>query len=341
MLNAVKYKFPSEPAVIPFGPEPAGTANSVIPPNGVMRPTLSAKYSVNHRFPSGPVVMSNKRAPAAKTPAPNSVTKPVVGLMRPILLPSPSVNHRLPSGPFVIISGWVPGASVATFVTTPPVVDLAITLESCSAIQRFPSGPAAIPQGLEQGSKPAVNSEFAKVVVMRPIPLRGQDPVPLLSVYQSAPSGPATTWNGSASAFVGGTFVSLTEPVIVTRPIFAVLYSVDHMLPSGPALIPFGPEFAVGIAYSVMGASGGNVGLTAMLETLWLETGGSPLRPAPAELLPLPPHAARASPAAANTMRRPGCNERRIKHSRGDKAAKNLWTALVPTLRLTQLLRWK
>jgi hypothetical protein len=35
-----------------------GTANSVMTPAVVIRPTLLAENSVNHRFPSGPAVMS-------------------------------------------------------------------------------------------------------------------------------------------------------------------------------------------------------------------------------------------------------------------------------------------
>src|SRR5581483_8988230 len=58
--------------------------------------------SVNHRLPSGPVVIPPRFDFAVGTV--NSLTVPV-GVIWPILLPSPSVNHRLPSGPVVISPG--------------------------------------------------------------------------------------------------------------------------------------------------------------------------------------------------------------------------------------------
>src|SRR5437764_530682 len=71
----------------------------MISPPGVVRPSALADHSVNHRAPSGPVVMSHGPLPAVGTG--NSVTAPD-GVIRPILLAANSVNHTLPSGPHVM-----------------------------------------------------------------------------------------------------------------------------------------------------------------------------------------------------------------------------------------------
>src|SRR5207248_9483843 len=66
----------------------------------VARPMRLPSYSVNHKFPSGPLVMTARPAPAV-IPVPNSATAPSA-VMRPMRLPALSVNHRLPSGPSVM-----------------------------------------------------------------------------------------------------------------------------------------------------------------------------------------------------------------------------------------------
>jgi hypothetical protein len=67
-----------------------GIGCSINAPAVVMRPILLAFNSVNHRAPSGPVVM--KEGWAVGVGIVNSVNAPAV-VMRPILLPLPSVNH--------------------------------------------------------------------------------------------------------------------------------------------------------------------------------------------------------------------------------------------------------
>ncbi len=67
-----------------------------------MRPILSEFASVNHRAPSGPVVMPN--GPASGVGSGNEVMLPVV-VMRPIRWLRNSVNHRASSGPVVMIDG--------------------------------------------------------------------------------------------------------------------------------------------------------------------------------------------------------------------------------------------
>lgn len=53
---SLTQRFPSGPAVIPFGKPP--TSNSVIVPLTLIRPTLPTFGSTNHSFPSGPAVIS-------------------------------------------------------------------------------------------------------------------------------------------------------------------------------------------------------------------------------------------------------------------------------------------
>src|SRR5215831_14632504 len=76
--------------------------NSVMVPDGVIRPILELPGSVNHRLRSGPTVMPEGR-PTAVGKA-NSVIIPA-GVIRPILFALVSVNQTFPSGPAVITVG--------------------------------------------------------------------------------------------------------------------------------------------------------------------------------------------------------------------------------------------
>src|SRR6185437_6969868 len=69
-----------------------------------IRPILFAPplYSVNHKAPSGPVVIAS--APLSAVGILYSVILPVV-VMRPILFPFDSANQSLPSGPLVMPIG--------------------------------------------------------------------------------------------------------------------------------------------------------------------------------------------------------------------------------------------
>src|SRR6516165_10680873 len=49
-----------------------------------------------------------------------------------------------------------------------------------------------------------------------------------------------------------GTGNMVMAPLVVMRPIWPAVFSVNHRLPSGPAVIPKGPLLAVGMGNSVM-----------------------------------------------------------------------------------------
>src|SRR5688572_30014785 len=101
---------PSGPVVIPSGALPGGSSHSLQTGGllGVSRPTLGglAPNSVNHRFPSGPAVISPGEL--GMVGIWYSVMAPPV-VMRPILWPFSSVNQSAPSGPTVIPAGWLFG----------------------------------------------------------------------------------------------------------------------------------------------------------------------------------------------------------------------------------------
>src|SRR5207245_11137777 len=87
MLPSGATTIPSAPKLVP------GTGNSVIPPAGVMRPTVVLPTSTNHTFPSRPdVIPSSPRLPhhvAPQTPAYErgtgySTTPPDAGLDRDV-----------------------------------------------------------------------------------------------------------------------------------------------------------------------------------------------------------------------------------------------------------------
>src|SRR6266496_3256808 len=100
------------------------TKNSVTTPAVVMRPILLASYSVNHRLPSGPAVMSKLRVVEGKG---NSVKTPAVVIL-PILLAPDSLNQRLPSAPAAIPSGVLLEVGMEYSVTAPAVVTRPILL---------------------------------------------------------------------------------------------------------------------------------------------------------------------------------------------------------------------
>src|SRR5437899_5239044 len=104
-------------------------------------PILFPKYSVNHKLPSGPVVMSSGKLPLVGTG--NSVITPA-GVILPILSPPPSANHKLPSGPLVMSCGRLPLVGMGNSVFTPAVVILPIWFPEVSVNHGFQSGPAVI-----------------------------------------------------------------------------------------------------------------------------------------------------------------------------------------------------
>src|SRR5260370_41690499 len=109
-----------------------------------------APDSVNHRLPSGPVVMAKGKLGAGGTKIENSVIIPPV-VMRPILLPKYSVNHSAPSGPCVMPeapAGVCCQVGNANSVIVPQVVTRTLLLPtpvrpSPNAVNpSSPSGPA-------------------------------------------------------------------------------------------------------------------------------------------------------------------------------------------------------
>src|SRR5262245_20069650 len=80
-----------------------------------MRPIAFAWFSVNQRFPSGPVVMSLGSALRLVVGRGNSVMSPD-GVIRPIRSVLDSVNHRLPSGPVVTEAGSADGDGMGNCV---------------------------------------------------------------------------------------------------------------------------------------------------------------------------------------------------------------------------------
>ena len=166
-------------------------------PAGVIRPILCVPFSVNHRAPSGPVVIPMGVLDGARG---NVVTLPA-GVIRPItaaLVPSTPVNQRAPSGPEVMSTGrtYRVEFTVGKALTTRPGVIrpmlLPPLLRSYSVNQRASSGPVAMrPSRLLTAPLGCgtANSVMVPAVVIRPIlstPLVG-----LFSVNHSAPSGPS------------------------------------------------------------------------------------------------------------------------------------------------------
>ena len=86
---------PSGPAAIPVGC-PAVVGSRVSTPDVVMRPIApGVVLLVNHRFPSGPAVMSRRLLPETG----NSFVTTRAVVTRPILSSVPSANQSAPSGP--------------------------------------------------------------------------------------------------------------------------------------------------------------------------------------------------------------------------------------------------
>src|SRR5260370_1307310 len=87
--------------------------------------TLLANSSINHRLPSGPVVISIGWLVAVGMGY--SVKLPE-GVTLATLLPKNSVNHRFPSGPAVIPVGWLLAVGMGYSVKLPEGVTLATLL---------------------------------------------------------------------------------------------------------------------------------------------------------------------------------------------------------------------
>src|SRR5260370_24014596 len=104
----------------------------------VIRPMLFPVSSVNHRLPSGPVVMPPGSLGVVGIG--NWVIAPLV-VIRPILFPEDSVNQTLPSGPRVMPKGALLGAGSGNSVMVPTLAqagEVGITHKKSTAGQRTP-----------------------------------------------------------------------------------------------------------------------------------------------------------------------------------------------------------
>src|SRR5205807_2229369 len=131
------------PVVMLEFPNPAGTANSVIAPEVVIRPIRNTSASVNQSAPSGPAVIPCGLLFAGST---NSLTTPAVVIL-PMRSPLISVNHSAPSGPAVISTGPDPAVRPPNSVTTPAGVIRPMPAGLRLVNQRLPSGPAVMLMG--------------------------------------------------------------------------------------------------------------------------------------------------------------------------------------------------
>src|SRR5215831_6174017 len=252
MGGSVKYRFPSGPAVIACGWALAvGTVNSVSTPLVVTRPMMLSNLLTNHRLSSGPVVML--MGPFGPVTGTNRVKFPATS-MRPIIPLIPSwQNHSAPSGPSVIAVG--PPLGGITKKVMIPVAGSSLTMElkPRSVNQISPSGVAAIPVGVRlftgmppttHGWPPAhlgTNPVNTPLVVTLPIPSGKPD----ASVNHSAPSAPATISVGAEPDC--GTTNSVIVPCGSMRPIWLAAASANHILLSGPRVMPSGWLLLVGI----------------------------------------------------------------------------------------------
>src|SRR5262249_6464534 len=127
-----------------------GIANSVTTPVIVIRPILPPAPSVNHRAPSGPVVMpSGPGDPGTANSTSCKLSAVAVVGMRPIFFDVNSVNHSAPSGP-VVMECKMPSALIGNSVMLPPVVIRPI-LPPASVNHSAPSGPVVIAEGRPAG----------------------------------------------------------------------------------------------------------------------------------------------------------------------------------------------
>ena len=106
---------------------------------------LPASASVNHRFPSGPILI--EAGPEFGVGTANSLTCALLASIRAMALPPSSVTHRLPSGPVVILSGLVLGVSCVSPRNRPSGAMPPTRADCVSTKYRLPSGPTAMPSG--------------------------------------------------------------------------------------------------------------------------------------------------------------------------------------------------
>src|SRR5262249_1957962 len=152
------------------------------------------------------------------------------------------VNQRLPSGPVVMplatsVAGKENSVILPLGVMRPMVLPASVN-------HRFPSGPAAI------SPEPDRTVGKANVVIT---PSGVTRPIVSAASYHKLPSGPVVILNASLSLVAN----SVTLPVGVIRPMEMLVVgrplgariaccSMNHRLPSGPPVIPPGPDIVPG-----------------------------------------------------------------------------------------------
>src|SRR5690348_11080797 len=225
---SVNHRLPSGPGAIASGVPPTPSENSVISPLGLIRP-IAPPSSANHTFPSGPVAIPSGKFWLTTSPVVNSVICPV-GVIRPIAGLVKSVNHKLPSGPG---ASWnaSPPRPAENSLTCPPAVTRPIALgEPVSVNQMFRSGPSVTKATWAPELRPLVLSVICPAGVIRPSPASAAPN----HRFPSAPAAMPLTFG----ALTGN---SVIWPAGVIRPIALVVpVSVNHRLPSGPAVSPRG-----------------------------------------------------------------------------------------------------
>ena len=170
------------------------TGKEVVTPVGVIRPIFWVEYSVNHRFPSGPLAMPPGLSAVVRDSS--GVWSGVMAGMRPITFVTLSVNHRAPAGPETMCVGLAV-ALASAFVRIAPLESMRPTIDGDWATNHIaPSVPAAIPYGNEAPPPPGSGacSVCFPSTVIRPISRA------LSSVNHTAPSGPAAIENGPDKA---------------------------------------------------------------------------------------------------------------------------------------------
>jgi hypothetical protein len=261
-----KYSAPSGPVVMGEPAElPVGRGNCVAAPAVVIRPTEKTlvggkptlPVAVNQRLPSGPAVIPPRLPLKVAVGRGNSVMTPA-GVIRPmmatkLLFPTPleAVNHRLPSGPAVMPEGAelpvgrVNSVRVPAGVIRPMAPTELFPLVPEPVNHRLPSGPTVMPED-EELPVGRVNSVRVPAGVICPMKF-----APGLSpVNHRLPSGPTVMppvpgVGGAHDSPEGqGTGNMVTVPAVVIRPTQPAEIqpneTVNHRLPSGPAVMPKG-----------------------------------------------------------------------------------------------------
>src|SRR5215469_11696081 len=171
--RSVNQTLPSDPTATEVGLLFAvGTANSVIDPSSVIRPSLLPRVSANQIDPSGPGVRPSGALSAVGIGY--SVTKPVT-VMRPIAPASPSVNHMAPSAAATISFGPACAAGNAYSVKCPACPLLADADDEDPVITR---SRAATDRLTADPTRPAHRSRSMAFTVDLPLRSLGPDRPP-------------------------------------------------------------------------------------------------------------------------------------------------------------------